>query len=297
MVKFSFAYSRDAQYDAQQRTVNISAKPAVGKELFSTDVVFRGPSSFESHFETERFIHGKIREYTLRSIAHSNLGSLKSATVAHLTQSDSQQISEASRNRLMAQNFPAYVLSVLNGSSNAQLLRDNAGFLKHSSAGVATKTVSSYDSSNSLVVASDASLMGSHGQGVDYVGFVAHALSSSNNAFNSQSSMDTFAQRVDTLKRFIAFAVASGLMSTSSSTTNVESDMRAETCIQRQRSDQRLKASSTMPCETRRRRAFSTAPLRYQQSMPTGPPQLITRWRNMDINLPYTQEREKHQRV
>jgi len=70
MVKVSQKIVRDAQYESQQRTVEVSLKPALGKHLFSESLVQASEGTFHGHFETERFLHGKIREYTLRAAMH-----------------------------------------------------------------------------------------------------------------------------------------------------------------------------------------------------------------------------------
>jgi len=72
MVKSSFIVVRDAQYEAQQRTVGIAFKPAVGKEMFSGVQVHESDGMFQGSFDTERFIHGKIREYVRRAATHWN---------------------------------------------------------------------------------------------------------------------------------------------------------------------------------------------------------------------------------
>jgi len=71
MVKFSNPSQFDAQYESQQRTVGVSLKPSIGKELFSRqDLVEASGGAFKSHFATERFIHNDVRKYLLRSSTH-----------------------------------------------------------------------------------------------------------------------------------------------------------------------------------------------------------------------------------
>jgi hypothetical protein len=71
MVKFSNPSQFDAQYESQQRTVGVSLKPSIGKELFGRqDIVEATGGAFKSHFATERFIHNDIRKYLLRSSTH-----------------------------------------------------------------------------------------------------------------------------------------------------------------------------------------------------------------------------------
>jgi hypothetical protein len=70
MVKLAIQVVRDAQYESQSRTVDVSNKPAVGKSLFSEQLAQSSGGSFQATFETERFVHGKLREFTLRSASH-----------------------------------------------------------------------------------------------------------------------------------------------------------------------------------------------------------------------------------
>jgi hypothetical protein len=70
MVKGSIKIVRNAHYEAQQRTVDVSVKPQIGKNLFSDALIAAASGSFQGHFETERFVHNQIREFTLRAAAH-----------------------------------------------------------------------------------------------------------------------------------------------------------------------------------------------------------------------------------
>jgi hypothetical protein len=70
MVKLAIQVVRDAHYEAQIRTVDVSHKPAIGKSLFSEQLAQSSGGSFQASFETERFVHGKLREFTLRSASH-----------------------------------------------------------------------------------------------------------------------------------------------------------------------------------------------------------------------------------
>jgi hypothetical protein len=71
MVKFGIPVQFSAHDEAQYRTVGVSMKPAIGKELFSLqDLGAESGGAFSGHFETERFIHSKVRPYLLRSADH-----------------------------------------------------------------------------------------------------------------------------------------------------------------------------------------------------------------------------------
>jgi len=66
MVKGIVKFVLQADYEAQRRTVPVSQKPAMGKELFGVRDQLSG---IDSRFETERFVHGQIHQYLLRSAA------------------------------------------------------------------------------------------------------------------------------------------------------------------------------------------------------------------------------------
>jgi len=71
MVKGPIKFVRNAHYESQQRTVDVSVKPAIGKSLFSDALVVAASGSFQGQFETERFVHNEVGEYTLRAAHHS----------------------------------------------------------------------------------------------------------------------------------------------------------------------------------------------------------------------------------
>jgi hypothetical protein len=67
MVKGSPRFVADARIESSSRTLPISEKMAVGKVVVPVAEI---NNRFESQFNGERMIHGKIREFTLRSAAH-----------------------------------------------------------------------------------------------------------------------------------------------------------------------------------------------------------------------------------
>jgi len=98
MVKVSQKIVRDAQYEAQQRTVEVSLKPTLGKNLFSDVLVQAAAGSFNGHFETERFVHGQIREYTLRAASHwTDVRSVLPDNKVHALRSDSTVVHNEER--------------------------------------------------------------------------------------------------------------------------------------------------------------------------------------------------------
>jgi len=115
MVKASFVVVRDAQYEAQQRTVGVALKPAVGKEMFSgVQPVEAG--TFHGSFETERFIHGKIREYVGNS--HWNMN--QSADLSKFSEKIGNVRAEDNIHENMSENMLLRVAS----STTLHLLQD-----------------------------------------------------------------------------------------------------------------------------------------------------------------------------
>jgi hypothetical protein len=104
MVKGYVKIAPVAQYEAEQRTVRVSMKPAVGKQIISDQlmqVAASSPCTFSPHFDAERFIFGKIREYTLRAAAHGdNVGA---STAVRNVDHSTDHIHESLRYRVAAQ--------------------------------------------------------------------------------------------------------------------------------------------------------------------------------------------------
>jgi hypothetical protein len=98
MVKGSLKIVRDAQYEAQQRTVEVSLKPALGKNLFSDGLIQASAGAFNGHFQTERFVHSQIREYTLRAAQHwADVRSVLPANKVNAIRSDSVSMHDEDR--------------------------------------------------------------------------------------------------------------------------------------------------------------------------------------------------------
>jgi len=105
MVKVSIKVVRDAQYEAQQRTVEVSNKPAVGKMMFSDQLNQAAEGSFKGSFETERFVHGKIREFTLRSASHwTEVRAIVPDNTARIPNSSAKEIEDALMYRVIAES-------------------------------------------------------------------------------------------------------------------------------------------------------------------------------------------------
>jgi len=72
MVKCSIKVTHNAHYEAGNRTTGIAMKPAVGKQIFSDNLIHAAAGSFKGTFDTERFVFGKIRDFTNRIASHGD---------------------------------------------------------------------------------------------------------------------------------------------------------------------------------------------------------------------------------
>jgi len=141
MVKSFVPVMFDAEYESQQRTVAVSMKPAIGKELFAVQALddSQNAGAFKVQFEAERFIHAKIREFTVRSSGRFNSANdwdVHRARVDLAADGDLLHLideSEPLRRRLVAEAFSYKKdmhLSIPKGIREyvvAQLLRDSKG--------------------------------------------------------------------------------------------------------------------------------------------------------------------------
>jgi hypothetical protein len=287
-------YARDAQYEAQQRTVAVSAKPAVGKELLSRadfPEVANVQSSFKGQFETERFIFGKIRDFTLRSIAHLNSSS------NHVAGGNSTHHSDIVQYRMMAENISRAqlkgldILHIPKGIRDnviAKLLHDNGVEFKrpagvhigiasttsnvhHSSFG-ALNTIFAHPTSNNLVDQT--------GNSSFYRAFDKLHLSLDGSVGEVGEKMAFTPNQL--LKCFVAM-ISLALASSESDRSSSKSHLRIvfadlmESQVQAGKyglasSDADTKGNSRIHNETKKECGFGTAPIWYQQSMATGPP-------------------------
>lgn len=62
MVKNIVQIVRDADYEAQHRTLPVSEKPAIGKSLFGDLASVKGSDKFQTSFNSERFIHRDVHK-------------------------------------------------------------------------------------------------------------------------------------------------------------------------------------------------------------------------------------------
>jgi hypothetical protein len=140
MVKYIVQVVRDADYEAQYRTLPVSEKPAIGKSLFGDhlDVEFEiDVCNFQANFNSERFIHRDVHQILNRR-SHTSGGDLAIATALKTKQStsnndeirDISQGTVSSRRRLLAndrsarQALPNLHNQLQAAVVNAQVLND-----------------------------------------------------------------------------------------------------------------------------------------------------------------------------
>jgi len=255
MVKGHVAFARDAHYDSQHRTLAVSMKPAVGKELFplannSLSAVVDSGNSFKGQFETERFIFGKIRGYTLRTMTHLN-----SNTSSTFAGHNVSHLSEIAQFRMMAENVPIHhlqgldILSMPKGIREyvvAQLLHDHGAGVVSAFRGVSVDQVDSNSSkrpnlqSKNLFVSEFLSSL---------LRFLSVAL-----AVNSRRSVDCKYGKSN-----IHLLLVKVLREQSGKIDLTASDLDLNGC-------------SRVHLDTMKESGFGTAPIWYQQSVATGPP-------------------------
>jgi hypothetical protein len=116
MVKGPIKFTRNAHYESQQRTVDVSVKPAIGKSIFSDALIAAASGSFQGQFDTERFVHNQVREYTLRAANHCadvravlpdrKASALRSDSVVHVPE---HSIAESLKYRVAAETFDSAI--------------------------------------------------------------------------------------------------------------------------------------------------------------------------------------------
>jgi len=283
MVKFVATVSRDAHYEAQQRTVSVSAKPAIGKELFSIADSLVGANSYQGQFETERFLHGKIREYTLRSIAHSN--SSNSSLNEDSSHGPMDLLSDVALYRMMAENVPVNYLKGLDILSVPKGIRYHvvAKLLHDNGAEKMVDISSDMPSSSQMLpssVPSNRVLMGSRVPQVN--GNALYAASIDESQTGSSNILNGSNQNAESFKYFLAFvSLAIAMETMNHSTKSGRKASFLDIGLVNSPTGKYDPTNSTLEVNSvsrtvndfKKESGFGTAPIRYQQAMATGPPE------------------------
>jgi hypothetical protein len=305
MVKGSIKIARDAHYEAEQRTVGVSLKPAVGKQIIADNLIQAAASgSFSPCFDTERFIFGKIRDYTLRAAAHGDKVAVVSAVSVHNETHSNEDIHESLQYRIAAQ-------VVLNSSRSAmqsipRILQTHvaAQMLHDTHMPVFTSDKTLQDSQRRDEVREEFQLSSTlrswartqgirlHHKDVQVLlkSMAAMTSSSAVTSWNPCSSLDgrgtlsaaEWAQSsfLFALSLLISRAINSAHNNACCSQSNhVKSEEETQTSIQSRAASSSPSLRASAPwLGLRKESGFGTSPIWYQQSMATGPPPQASRW-------------------
>jgi hypothetical protein len=312
MVKLAIQVVRDAHYEAQSRTVNVSHKPAVGTVLFSEQLAQSSGGSFQGSFETERFVHGKLREFTLRSASHwQDVRAVIPDKTAQVNVSDFngehiKEIDDSLMFRIIAESIEhtvgnavlASIPKALRAYVLAQMIRDsdisvmNADTAENRAQLQARLTVRR--------VLKRAGFNTKDGRALDMnvAGMlVAASLVSDKAPLSEQSTPAQQISSVDTRKALAAVVCSLAASSTSAFSTYssaqgfsskctdegffLNSDSKMEASVSKLQKSQRDLSSSNLRLSHVSKgieEGFGTAPIWYQQSMANGPPAHASRW-------------------
>jgi len=303
MVKGSLKIARDAQYEAQLRTVEVSSKPAVGKEMFSDILNQATEGAFKGSFETERFVHGKIREFTLRIASHSsevralvpeNTARIPSANASASAGEYARDIEDALFYRVVAEsvdhalgkadlafipkNLRAYVLakmiehsdmSVMNHTEDRALLQARLRFK-----GVLNRGGFISKAGSSLHIQAAGLLMAAI--------FSSEHVQNNDHSFKHQANEIVDKMKIADLCGFFtsgqeSFSLLQSFAGISCNGSRVDSIkvQNAQNASSSSSSVHNASSSSSISCQLvalRMEEGFGTAPIWYQQSMATGPP-------------------------
>jgi len=302
MVKGSINVVRNAQYEAQQRTVEVSLKPALGKNLFSEGLVQAAAGSFNGHFETERYLHGQIREYTLRAALHWNdvrsvlpdnkVHALRSDTTVH-NEERMKEISESMQYRAAAE----YVENSIGHSVLPHVPKDLRVC-------ILAKMLHDLDVPlNSVEVKSGVQTHAKEDRANLKMRMALRRIAKS-----AGISLNSDAKSVEAFNRLISWQVHSGVLNsagfdkkvlhekhsalivlallnifskTTFSSSDFPSHVEAHSQHQKHCGSERMSPETTVQLhgfELSQAEGFGTAPIWYQQAMATGPPCQASRW-------------------
>jgi len=217
-------------------------KPAVGKQIIADSLIQAAASgSFNPCFDTERFIFGKIREYTLRAASHGNKVHVVSAVSVHDENHSNEDIHESLQFRIAAQVVLDSSHSVLKSIPRILQTHVAAQILKSMAAMTSASAASSWNQCSSL----DERRTSSAGE-------------------CAQSSF-LFA---------LSLLISRAMNSVHNNACGSQSNHVKSTAA---RSSLSIGASAPW-LGLRKESGFGTSPIWYQQSMATGPPPQASRW-------------------
>jgi hypothetical protein len=313
MVKLAIQIVRDAQYESQKRTVEVSDKPAVGKQLFSEKLAQASGGSLQGSFETERFLHGKIREYTLRSASHwqdvrAVLPDKTAQVKADFNGDQIREVDDALMYRIVAESIDhvigSVVLSCIPKSLRAYVL---AQMVQDSDMSIMSCDASQVESRAELQARLNLrrvlkrvgfSMKDGRALNINFAGLLVAASFTDAQVPHSVSSSTVKQISSVEAKKALA-AVVYSLASPAHSGNSGNSSIRdiSSKCMEqsfslhsyncsssnqskllRTKSDSSSTTSAQYRVSLTIEEGFATAPIWYQQSMATGPPLQSSRW-------------------
>jgi len=271
MVKLAIQVVRDAHYEAQCRTVDVSHKPAVGKSLFSEQLAQSSGGSFKASFETERFVHGKIREFTLRSASHwtdvravlpDKTAQVKGSTlnVEHIKEIEDSlmyRIIAESMNHSVGIAVLASVPKALRAYVLAQMIRDSDMSVMN-----AESVENRAELQARLTLRRVLKRVGFSAEACKAFAAVMYSLTDSS-AFSTYTTGQSFSSK----------CMDQGISIDSDSKMNAESSK-----LQRSQRDLSSSIQERYRVAKGIEEGFGTAPIWFQQSMANGPPVHLSRW-------------------
>jgi hypothetical protein len=260
--------------------------------------------SFSPCFDTERFIFGKIREYTLRAASHGNKVPVVSAASVHNESHSNEDIHESLQYRIAAQVVLDSGRSVLESIPRilqthvaAQMLHD--AHIPVFSAEKTLRDSQRRDEVRGEFQLSSALRSWARAQGIHLHHKDVQVLFKSMSAITGASAASTWNQcssfdgrrtlsAAECARSSFLFALSlliSRAMNSVHNNACSSPSSHFKSKVETQRSTQ-SRAESSSPSTgasapwlgLRKESGFGTSPIWYQQSMATGPPPRTTRW-------------------
>jgi len=314
-VKFSTNVNRDAHYEALNRTLGVALKPALGKQLFSNNLQDAASGSFKGQFDTERFVFGKIREYTLRAaqhwtdvrsvLPHNKVQAIRSDSVLLHTEERMKEMPESMQYRAAAETIeqsygPAVLPQVpkdLRVCVLAQMLHDMDVPLNPVEVKVPVQVQLKDDQANLKMRLALRRIAKAAGLSIDNAGtaqalnrIVSSPVSSSKALEHSEGhsdvlSSDRLHKKIFQANRsaIIVLALLSFLSKTASDSYAFKYYGKAVKQIHKHCESECFSTDKNMRLhgfQLNKAEGFGTAPIWYQQAMATGPPGQASRWEN-----------------
>jgi hypothetical protein len=306
MVKNIVQIVRDADYEAQYRTLPVSQKPAIGKSLFGDLSNIEGAEKFQTSFNSERFIHRDVHEImNRRSGDHLGTATVQARTKQSTLDNDnvrdfsletvSSRLGNERSARQVLQNLPKQLRAVV----IARVLSDNNSGLNQFSSSNNNNNSSKYLSLGKdrlktklalrrQLLALERALVQTPGayskmfwDAVNDFGYNCSGCNCHSTGTHCASSNVFSASNKGIISDFNSSSVTSRSLSSLSKSTGfafceILNDRAGSKNLSRNTVDLSGQVSKTAGARLlfslRKESGFGTAPIWYQQSMENGPP-------------------------